>query len=114
MAIGSSQRGAAEVRAAMNRVLAAEQEAQAEIARAHDRARQIVRAARDEVRRIEERARHRRAGVHAACERRAQRYAEQLREEAGLVEAGAPSDDREAALVEAACRRLAEILTAGP
>jgi vacuolar-type H+-ATPase subunit H len=105
-----SQQRTDEVREAMDQVLDAEREAQAEIDRAHEKVREILRQARDEVRRIEERARRRQAMIHAACDARAEFQIETLRREAGLVETES-SGAREASLVEAACRRLAAILT---
>lgn len=110
MATGAFPQGVDQVRAAMDRVLDAEREAQAEIERAHETARALLREARDGVRRIEERARARQARIHAACDVRAAASIESLRREAGLA-APDSTDAREAALVAAACRRLAAILT---
>jgi vacuolar-type H+-ATPase subunit H len=110
VAIGVSQQGTDQVREAMDQVLAAEREAQAEIDDAREKVRELLRQARDEVRRIEERARRRQARIHAACESRAAAEIDRLRREAGLV-ANASSDSKESALVEAACHRLAAILT---
>jgi vacuolar-type H+-ATPase subunit H len=110
VATGVSQQGTDQVREAMDRVLAAERAAQAEIDDARDQVRELLRQARDEVRRIEERARRRQARIHAACESRATAEIERLRREAGLA-ANASSDGKEFALVEAACHRLAAVLT---
>lgn len=111
MVTGINRDSADEVRAAMDRVLAAERKAQAEIAGAHDRARDIMREARASVHQVEERAGRRQGRIHRACEQRAQAEADRLRREAGLVAADVPTASAESALVRAACDRLAALLT---
>lgn len=111
MVTGINRESADGVRAAMDQVLAAEREAQEEIARARERAREYMRDARASVQKVEQRARHWRGRIHRACERRAQAEADRLRREAGLIAADAPTATAESELVEAACERLAALLT---
>jgi vacuolar-type H+-ATPase subunit H len=111
MVTGINRESADEVRAAMDQVLAAEREAQEEIARAEERARDIMRDARASVQQVEERARHWRGRIHRACEQRARAEADRLRREAGLIAAHAPTATAESALVQAACERVAALLT---